>query len=80
MNAHVPASTYHYGVATPADVRGLSGKQVLQGIIDGKFPQPPICQGLTFWIVEIGDGFAAFEGEPGQHLLNPRAPCTAAGP
>jgi uncharacterized protein (TIGR00369 family) len=26
---------------------------------------------LSFWLVEIGDGFAAFEGEPGPHLLNP---------
>jgi uncharacterized protein (TIGR00369 family) len=26
---------------------------------------------MTFWIVEVGDGFAAFEGEPGPHLLNP---------
>jgi uncharacterized protein (TIGR00369 family) len=25
---------------------------------------------MTFWIVEVGDGFAAFEGEPGPHLLN----------
>jgi uncharacterized protein (TIGR00369 family) len=27
---------------------------------------------MSFWIVEIGDGFAAFEGEPGAHILNPR--------
>jgi uncharacterized protein (TIGR00369 family) len=26
---------------------------------------------LTFWLVEVGDGFAAFEGAPGDHLLNP---------
>jgi uncharacterized protein (TIGR00369 family) len=26
---------------------------------------------MSFWIVEVGDGFAAFEGEPGNHLLNP---------
>jgi len=30
-----------------------------------------LSQTLTFWLVEIGDGFAAFEGEPGAHLLNP---------
>jgi uncharacterized protein (TIGR00369 family) len=72
MNAHTPPSPYRYGLASPADVRGLSGKEVLQGIIDGKFPQAPISQALTFWIVEVGDGFAAFEGEPGQHVLNPR--------
>jgi len=26
---------------------------------------------LSFWITEVGDGFAAFEGETGEHLLNP---------
>ena len=26
---------------------------------------------MTFWLVEIGDGYAVFEGEPGDHLLNP---------
>lgn len=63
--------TYTYGVARPEQVAGLSGKQILQGIIDGSLPQPPICQTLTFWLTEVGDGFAAFEGEPGPHLLNP---------
>lgn len=73
MNAQVQAAAaYHYGLATPANVKGLTGKQVLQGIIDGKFPQAPISQAMSFWIVEIGDGFAAFEGEPGPHVLNPR--------
>ena len=73
MNLHAPtAAAYRYGMADPADVKGLSGKQVLQGIIDGRFPQAPISQALSFWIVEISDGFAAFEGEPGPHVLNPR--------
>lgn len=26
---------------------------------------------MTFWLTEVGDGFAVFEGEPGEHLLNP---------
>jgi uncharacterized protein (TIGR00369 family) len=26
---------------------------------------------MSFRLVEAGDGFAAFEGEPGAHLLNP---------
>ena len=26
---------------------------------------------LSFWLVEIGDGFAVFEGDAGEHLLNP---------
>ena len=60
-----------YGVATPAQAAGLSGRELLQGIIDGRQPNAPICRPLTFRLVEVGDGFAAFEGEPGPHLLNP---------
>lgn len=61
----------HYGVATPEQVAGLSGREILQRIIDGSFPQAPISQQLSFWIVEVGDGMAAFEGEPNAQLLNP---------
>lgn len=62
---------YTYGVASPEQIARLTGREILQAIIDGRLPQPPISQTLTFWLVEIGDGFAAFEGEPGDHLLNP---------
>ena len=62
---------YHYGLATPQEVAGMSGREILQAIIDGRLPQPPISKTLSFWLVEVGDGFAAFEGEPGAHLLNP---------
>jgi uncharacterized protein (TIGR00369 family) len=64
-------TTYHYGLATPQQAAPLSGKELLQAIIDGKLPQAPISQTMAFWIVEVGDGFAAFEGEPGPQLLNP---------
>lgn len=60
-----------YGLATPAETAGKTGRQILQGIIDGALPQPPICERLTFWLAEVGDGLAVFEGEPGGHLLNP---------
>jgi uncharacterized protein (TIGR00369 family) len=26
---------------------------------------------LSFWLVEVGEGFAVFEGDPGPQLLNP---------
>jgi len=64
-------TSYTYGLAKAADVTGMTGRQILQAIIDGRLPQAPISQQLTFWITEVGEGFAVFEGEPGQHLLNP---------
>jgi len=62
---------YRYGVARPEEIARMTGKEILQAIIDGRLPQPPISETLTFWLVEVGDGAAAFEGEPGAHLLNP---------
>jgi uncharacterized protein (TIGR00369 family) len=65
------AKTYNYGLARAADIAAMTGRQLLQAIVDGRLPQAPISQALSFWIVEVGDGFAAFEGTPGPHLLNP---------
>jgi len=62
---------FKYGLATPAEVAGKTGREILQAIIDGELPQPPIAETMSFWITEVGDGFAVFEGEPGRHLLNP---------
>jgi len=64
-------ATYSYGLARPDQVSGKSGKEILQAIIKGGLPQAPISDALSFWITEVGDGFAVFEGEPGRHLLNP---------
>jgi uncharacterized protein (TIGR00369 family) len=60
-----------YGVADPAEIRHMSGREFLQAILDGRLPAPPIAETLSFWLTEIGDGLAVFEGDAGPHLLNP---------
>ena len=60
-----------YGVADPAEVRHMSGREHLQAMLDGRLPTPPIMKTLSFSLTEIGDGFAVFEGDTGPHLLNP---------
>jgi uncharacterized protein (TIGR00369 family) len=60
-----------YGVADPAEVRQMSGREFLQAIVEGQLPAPPIAETMSLSLVEIGDGFAVFEGDPGPHLLNP---------
>jgi uncharacterized protein (TIGR00369 family) len=60
-----------YGLPTSTDLAGKTGKEILRSIIDGDLPQPPIAETLSFRITDVGDGYAAFEGEPGPHLLNP---------
>jgi uncharacterized protein (TIGR00369 family) len=64
-----PAFTY--GIARPADVAEMTGLEMLQAMIAGKLPAPPIAQTLSFWLTEVGEGRCVFEGETGPHLLNP---------
>jgi uncharacterized protein (TIGR00369 family) len=60
-----------YGVAARVDLAGRTGRQILQAIIDGTLPHPPVSETMSFWITEVGDGFAVFQGQPGAHLRNP---------
>jgi uncharacterized protein (TIGR00369 family) len=62
---------HRYGLANAQEIAGMSGKEMLQAVIDGRLPQAPISETLSFWLVEVGDGFAAFECDPGPHVLNP---------
>lgn len=65
------SSSANYGIVSPSDFKAKSGRDILQGIIDGTFPQAMMCKTLDFWLAEVGDGFAAFEGDTGPHMLNP---------
>jgi uncharacterized protein (TIGR00369 family) len=60
-----------YGVAAPEAVAALSGKEILQAIMAGELPAPPMAKTLDFSLVEVRDGTAAFEGEPSEAFLNP---------
>ena len=62
---------HHYGVASPEIVEAMSGREFFEAIIAGRLPQPPISQAMSYWLVEIGEGRAVFEGEPGPQLFNP---------
>ena len=59
------------GVARPDQVAGRSGLDVLQAMMRGELPAPPIARTLDFQLVEVGDGRAVFQGTPGTAHLNP---------
>jgi len=59
------------GVASREDVAGLTGLEMLQAIISGELPAPPIGAHMGFRLVEVEPGRAVFEGSAGPHLLNP---------
>lgn len=60
-----------YGVSRFEDIRHLSGLEMLEKMIAGALPAPPIAETLGFLLVEVEKGRAVFEGEPGPNLLNP---------
>jgi uncharacterized protein (TIGR00369 family) len=59
------------GVAKPEQVAGRSGLDVLQAMLRGELPYPPIARTLDFQLVEVGEGRAVFQGTPGPAHLNP---------
>lgn len=64
-------TTHDHDLSKHPEAAGMSGKELLQAMIDGRVPGPAIAKTLSFRLVEVGDGFAVFEGEPGPHVLNP---------
>jgi len=64
-------TTQDHDLSKRPEAAGMSGKELLQAMIDGRLPGPAIGKTLSFRLVEVGDGFAVFEGEPGPHVLNP---------
>jgi uncharacterized protein (TIGR00369 family) len=65
------ASDRGFGVASPDEIEGLSGIEMLQAMIDRRLPAPPMAETLGFRLIEVSPGLAVFEGSPGPHLLNP---------
>ncbi len=65
------AAGMQYGLAAKEDFARYSGLQLLQRMIAGELPAPPIARTLGFLLTEVGLGRAVFEGEPSEALLNP---------
>ena len=54
------------GVATPAQIQGMSGLQVFEAMLAGSLPRAPIGQTLDFNLMEARLGEAVFQGQPYQ--------------
>lgn len=59
------------GVATPAQLAGKSGLDMMRAMLHGELPYPPITKTLDFALVEVEEGGATFQGTPGPAHLNP---------
>jgi uncharacterized protein (TIGR00369 family) len=64
-------SSAGYGVVPLDEVRGMSGLELMTGLIEGRFPAPPIAEVLNFFLVEASSGRAVFEGTPVLQHYNP---------
>lgn len=59
------------GIVPRDELPKYTGLELLQRVIDGKYPAPPIAGLLSFALVEVGEGRALFRGLPGERHLNP---------
>ena len=56
---------------TAAEAEKLSGLAFLQGMVDGRFPMPPIADLMNFALTEVEEGRAVFEVEPAEYHYHP---------
>jgi uncharacterized protein (TIGR00369 family) len=59
------------GTIPHEDLAQFSGLELLQRIIDGQYPAPPIGATLNYALVEVSEGRAVFRGVPSERHLNP---------
>ena len=59
------------GVVPLDAIKAMSGLELLQGMIAGRFPAPPIAQTMGFRLAEVGDGVAVFTCTPTFKHYNP---------
>ena len=64
-------SAKQYGNVPRETLKSVQGLDLLQGIIDGRFPAPPIARLMDFAVTELGSGRAVFTGRPGRQHYNP---------
>jgi uncharacterized protein (TIGR00369 family) len=60
-----------YGVVPNSTAKAITGLQLLNSIMEGTLPAPPIQGALSFRLVEVARGSAAFAGIPKFEYYNP---------
>ena len=59
------------GVWGPAHYAGKTGLEMMQAMLRGELPFPPIAKTLSFQLMEVSAGRTVFQGTPGPDHLNP---------
>jgi len=71
LRARAEARGAKPGVATPDQIAGKSGLQIMQTLLAGELPFPHIMATLDFSLVEVAEGRAVFQGTPQLMHYNP---------
>lgn len=69
--AEVKQSMLPNGITPLHEVLPRSGLQFLQGMLTGHTPHATFSKTLDFLLVEVSEGKAVFQGQPGAGHLNP---------
>jgi uncharacterized protein (TIGR00369 family) len=71
VRARVAQAGGRPGVVPVEEARGMTGLQIMQAVLAGRFPYAPIAETLDFFLVEVAKGEATFQGTPLPGHLNP---------
>lgn len=59
------------GLARPEQLAGKSGREILEGMMSGELPYPPMNETMNMTLLEVGNGRAVFQGIPLPQHYNP---------
>jgi uncharacterized protein (TIGR00369 family) len=71
MDARNDQAKQKYGLVPAETFATMPGLELLEGMIAGRFPGPPIMQLIGFRLAEVDRGRAVFEGTPSLAHYNP---------
>jgi len=61
----------HYGTLSVSEVFAMSGEAFLTGVMEDRYPHPPIAEVMQMHITEVANGRVVFLSDPSAQLLNP---------
>jgi len=71
MQSEAAKKHINYGVASPEEVRLLSGYEFVKRMLAGKFPAAPISKAMQFQLTEVEQGSVVFRAHPSADFYNP---------
>lgn len=71
VRQRIEAAGARAGVARPDQIVGKTGLEIMQALLHGELPYPPISETLGFFLIEVDEGRAVFQATPGFRHYNP---------